>query len=70
MAYYHVEVGYVVGKRKSGVALGMTVKAFDAEEAEEIARKHALAGKKNRKWHFSNTREATESDIKLGVINA
>ena len=69
MAFYHVEVGYVVGKRKTGVAVGMTVKAFNDEEADEIAREIALGGKKNRKWHYSDVREATKSDIALGVIN-
>lgn len=70
MAFYHVEIGYTVGKRKTGVALGMTVKAFNDEEAEGIARERALEGKKNRKWHYSDVREATEADIALGVVNA
>lgn len=70
MAFYHVEVGYTVGKRKTGIAIGMTVKAFNDEEAEEIARERALEGKKNRKWHYSNTREATAADIACGIVNA
>lgn len=70
MAFYHVEVGYTVGKRKTGVALGMTVKAFGPDEAEEIAIERTLEGKANRKWHFSKVREADSDDIKLGVVNA
>jgi len=68
MAYYHVEIGY---KTKRGVAaLGMTVKAFNDEEAEEIARERAIGKSKVRKWCYSEVREATESDIRLGVVNA
>lgn len=67
MAYYHVEIGYQT--KRGGVALGMTVKAFDPDEAEGIARDHTLKGYPARKWRFSNVREADAADIRIGVVN-
>lgn len=68
MAFYHVEIGYRT--KRGGVALGMTVKAFDADEAEEIAKDRTLKGYPARKWAYTSTREADASDISLGVVNA
>lgn len=66
MAFYHVEVGYRT--KRGGVALGMTVEAFGPDEAEGMARQKALTGYRARKFCYSVVREATESDIALGVI--
>lgn len=67
MAYYHVEVGYRT--KRGGVAMGMTVKAFGPDEAEEIARERAIGKHRARRWVFTNIREAEASDIALGVVN-
>lgn len=67
MAYYYIEVGYRT--KRGGVALGMTVKAFGPEEADEIAREKAIGRSKARQWIYSDIREATVADISLGVVN-
>ena len=67
MAYYHVEIAYRT--KRSGTVVGMTVKAFDPDEAVEIARADILGGYPARQFAYSNVREATETDIGLGVIN-
>lgn len=68
MAFYRVEIGYRTKRR--GVALGMTVKAFNDEEAEQIARDKAIKGYPARKWCYSDVREADPTDINNGVVNA
>jgi hypothetical protein len=67
MAFYHVEIGYRT--KRGGVCLGMTVKAFGPDEAEEIARKRTLHGYPARKFAFSRIREATASDLRIGVFD-
>lgn len=67
MAYYHVEIGYRT--KRGGVALGMTVKAFGPDEAEEIARDQVLKGYPARRWCFTKVREADAADIRIGVVN-
>lgn len=66
MAFYHVTIGY--STKRGGVALGMTVEAFDPDHAEDIARAKALDGYPARKWRFSNVREATADDMFLGIV--
>lgn len=68
MAHYHVEVGYRT--KRGGVAVGMTVKAFGPDEAEEFAREYVIGKRPTRKWVYTDIREATASDISLGVVNA
>lgn len=68
MAHYHVEIGYRT--KRGGVAVGMTVKAFGPDEAEEYAREHVIGKRSARQWAYTRIREATDLDIRLGVANA
>lgn len=67
MAHYHVEIGYRT--KRSAVAVGMTVKAFGPDEAEEIAREYVIGKRAARQWRFTDIREATAADISLGVFD-
>jgi hypothetical protein len=67
MACYHVEVGYRT--KRGGVAVGMTVKAFGPDEAEYFARDYVIGKHRARRWVFTDIREATETDIRIGVVN-
>ena len=67
MAYYRIELGYRT--KRGGVSLGMTVKAFDPDEAQDIARARHIDPFKARKFCFAHITEATKSEIEQGVIN-
>lgn len=67
MAYYKVTLGYKT--KRGGVAMGMTVKAFEPDEAVELVKKHHLYPYKARQFCFSDVREADADDIALGVAN-
>lgn len=69
MAFYHVEVGYRFKKRKTGEAVGMTVEAFGPDEAEEMVRERYVDKYPSRIWVFTKIREATPSDMALGIAN-
>lgn len=56
MAKYRVEIGYQT-KRES-ISIGMTVDAFNDDEAEEIARAKVLKGYPARKWLYTRITEA------------
>lgn len=68
MAFYRIEIGYRT--KRGGVAVGMTVKAFGPEEAEEYAQERILGKYPSRKWAYTYICEATKSDICLGVFDA
>jgi hypothetical protein len=61
---YHVTIGYRT--KRSSVAIGMDVEAFNDNEAEQIAHDHVLKGFPARKWSFTKIGPATGS----GFINA
>lgn len=67
MAYYRVELGYKT--KRGGVALGMTVKAFGPEQAEELVREKYLDPYPARQFAFCKISEADEHDMAMGVAN-
>ena len=67
MAHYHAEVGYRT--KRGGTAVGLTVKAFGPDEAEDVAREYVIGKHRARQWIFTKIREVTASDISLGVLN-
>ena len=69
MAYYYVQLGYRFKKRRTGEAVGMTVKAFGPDEARELVEEKYLHPYPAREFAFCNVREATPEDMALGVAN-
>lgn len=69
MAHYYVKLGWRYAKRKGGVAIGMTVKAFGPDEAVDLVRERYLDPYPARRFAFSDVREATPDDMALGVAN-
>ncbi len=51
MNTYRVEVGYKT--KREAVSLGMTIKAYSEDEAEDKALEKALKGYPARKWMFT-----------------
>jgi hypothetical protein len=67
MNLYRVEIAYRT--KRGGVCEGMTVEAFDPDEAEEIGKKVVLHAHPARKFAFSRISTATPNDIAMGVVN-
>lgn len=67
MPYYHVELGYYT--KRGGVALGITVKAVDAEDAEDLVCAKYLRPYPARKFGFCKVEDATPYHMSLGVAN-
>lgn len=67
MAIYRVEITYAT--RRSCVVEGMFVKAFNDDEADDIARAKVLGKSKARQWVSSNVREPDAYEIEHGLAN-
>lgn len=68
MAFYRVELGYYT--KRGGVEMGMTVKAFGPDQAQEYAEDKYISRYPARKFAYCKISEATEQDIKLGYSEA